>query len=202
MIKWIRKKLLGNLTFNDYQNKFIMYDISKENKETTTEISIRGRYLMMSCDIEYCLLNIICFCNPDPNNHERSGQFKGMNMGGKIQNVICDMQKYKPHYYAALKSYFDGLAEFKDVRNDMAHNKGHFEDGVDDAPFILTSVALDENNIERLQRREYSPEYIKDSLDRFSAINGALAALWMKLKIEFDQSSGTHPFVYPTSHTG
>ena len=53
-----------------------MYDIIKEVPDTKKEIEIRGRYLMMACDIEYCMLNIIMFCNPDPNTHERAGQFK------------------------------------------------------------------------------------------------------------------------------
>ena len=53
-----------------------MYDISKENAATKKEIEIRGRYLMMACDIEYCLLNIIMFCNPDPGNMKGLGNLK------------------------------------------------------------------------------------------------------------------------------
>ena len=63
-----------------------MYDILKENNATKKEIEIRGRFLMMACDIEYCLLNIIMFCNPDPGNHERVGQFKEMRMAGTLAN--------------------------------------------------------------------------------------------------------------------
>ena len=73
---------------------------------TIKEIEIRGRLIMLACDIEFCLLNIIIFCNPTPNNHERTGKFKKMLMQGKVDCVICDMKKYKPLYYNDLKILF------------------------------------------------------------------------------------------------
>lgn len=107
-----------------------MYNINNESEFTKNEIAIRGQYLMMACDIEFCLLNIIMYCNPDPNNHERVGQFRGMKMSAKINNVISDIKKYKPDYYSEFKDAFDGLEEFRIVRNDMAHHKGQFTEDV------------------------------------------------------------------------
>ena len=55
------------------QNEIPMppYDMDKANER---EIMVRGQYLTMSCDIEYCLLNITLFCSPTPDSHERVGK--------------------------------------------------------------------------------------------------------------------------------
>lgn len=173
-----------------------MYDISKETAATKKEIEIRGRYLMMSCDIEYCLLNIIMFCNPDPHNHERAGKFKEMQMGGKINNVICDMKKYKPDYYTEFKAAFDGLEEFRLVRNDIAHNKGDFPNDPDLSIFRITFVERDNSGIEALMYKDYTHTYIQESIGRFAKINGELSALWIRL---YRESGGQmSPFVHPS----
>ena len=168
----------------------------KITKATKKEIEVRGKIMMLACDIEFCLLNIIMFCNPDPNNHERAGQFKKMRMGGKIECVICDMQKYKPNYYNALKSYFDGLEEFKEVRNHFAHYKGDFPDEPDLRKINLAYIEEDETGAERMRYITYADSDIEIFVAKFSSINGALAAPWMQLKKEFDAISGVHPFVY------
>ena len=173
-----------------------------DTPSTAKEIEIRGRLIMLSCDIEFCLLNIILFCNPDPNNHERAGEFKGLKMGGKIEKVVCDMKKYKPAYYDVLKGYFDGLAEFKEVRNNIAHHKGNFPNDPDLDVFEMLFVRHDENNVERIAFISYTDEQIEGFIERFYNINGALSALWMKLKQEFDLLSENHPFVYPSTDNG
>jgi len=175
-----------------------MYDIIKEVPDTKKEIEIRGRYLMMACDIEYCMLNIIMFCNPDPNTHERAGQFKEMKMAAKINNVICDMKKYHLTYYNLFKDAFDGLEEFRIVRNDMSHCKGDFPNSPDLSIFRIVFVEKDENNIERIMYKEYTEQYIEESINRFGIINGKLSALWMRLKKEYD---AVNPFVHPSTLT-
>jgi hypothetical protein len=163
-----------------------MYDVTKETAATKKEIEIRGRYVMMACDIEYCLLNIINYCNPDPNNHERAGKFKKMKMAAKIDNVIADMKKYKPRYYQEFKTAFDGLDEFRLVRNDMAHSKGDFPNNPDFSIFRVVFVENDSTGNEAVIYREYTVDYIDESIDRFAKINKDLAALWMRLYKEYN----------------
>ncbi|MEO8415239.1 MAG: hypothetical protein ABI472_16390 [Ginsengibacter sp.] len=45
-------------------------------------------------------------------------------MAAKINNAIADMKKYKHDYYLEFKQYFDGLEDFRIIRNDMSHCKG------------------------------------------------------------------------------
>ena len=176
-----------------------MYDISKENSSTKREIEIRGRFLMLACDIEYCLLNIIMFCNPDPGNHERVGKFKEMHMAGKINNVIADLKKYKPNYYSKFKNDLDGLEEFRIVRNDMSHCKGDFPNDSDLSIFRIIFIEKDENGIEGIRYKEYTDEYISKSFNNFAILNARLSALWLRLSDDFNSSS--HPLAYPPSLT-
>jgi len=176
-----------------------MYDILKENSATKKEIEIRGRFLMMACDIEYCLLNIIMFCNPDPRNHERVGQFKEMRMAGKINNVIADLKKYKPNYYTEFKNDLDGLEEFRIVRNDISHYKGDFPNDPDLSIFRIVFVEKDETGIEGIKYREYTDENMAKSFDKFALLNARLSALWFRLSNEFNSSD--HPLAYPPSLT-
>lgn len=176
-----------------------MYDISKENVATKKEIEIRGRYLMMACDIEYSLLNIIMFCNPDPGNHERVGKFKGMRMAQKINNVIADLKKYKPNYYSEFKKELDSLEEFRIVRNDMSHCKGDFPNELDLSFFRIVFVDKDETGVERIKYKNYTNEYIKQTIDNFAVLNERLFALSVGLSNEFNLSN--HPLADPQSLT-
>jgi len=178
-----------------------MYDISKENKSTKKEIEIRGRYLMMACDIEYCLLNIILFCNPDPHNHERVGQFTEMKMASKINNVIKDLREYKPDYYNEFKEDLNGLEEFRMVRNDMSHCKGDFPNEPDLNIFRIIyperENKSDKTNLKEFMKyKEYTDAYINESVNRFAILNNHLSALWMRLSYEWN--SKNHPFVNPS----
>lgn len=122
-------------------------------------------------------------------------------MGGKVECVICDMKKYKLDYYNKLKTFFDGLKEFKEIRNQFAHYKGDFPNEPILDIFTLTYVETDETGMERMRTISYTDTDIQIFVDKFASINGALAALWMHLKKEFDAISGVHPFVYPSTHT-
>lgn len=178
-----------------------MYDTSKENAETKKEIEIRGRYLMMCCDIEYCLLNIIMFCNPDPNNHERAGQFKEMKMANKIESVICDMKKYEMQHYLNFKVAFDMLDDFRRIRNDMCHCKGSFPNAPDLSVFRILYIekadSLDkQDKREYFMYRDYTSEFIENSVMDFGKINNYLGTLWHILSEKWNLRNP--PFVYPT----
>jgi hypothetical protein len=172
------------------------YRISNETPAIKKEIEIRGRYLMMACHVEYCLLNIIMFCNPDPNNHERVGQFKEMRMAAKINNVIADLKRYKPNYYTEFKKVLDGLEEFRKVRNHMSHCTGDFPYEPDLSIFRITYVDKDEIGIEGMKFTEYTDEFISKTINEFATINGNLSILWNRLSNEF--ASENNPFVHPS----
>lgn len=167
------------------RNETTMFDPSTENSQTKKEIEIRGRYLVMACDIEFSMLNVIMFCHPDPYNHTRAGQFKRMQMAGKIQNMIADLKQYKMSYYQMFENDLKDLEEFRIVRNDMAHAIGRFTNE-DLSVFRIDYVDVDENGTERMYYKEYTEDYIRESLNLFSHLNGILFALWMKLKAEFE----------------
>ena len=171
-----------------------MYDTSKENEGAKREIEIRGRYLMMACDIEFSLLCIIMYCSPDPNNQHRLGQFTDMHMSEKINNAICDLKKYNISYYLEFKKEFDGLEEFRIVRNDMAHCVGMFPKAPDLSIFKIDFIDKEDkknkqNKNEWFAFKEYTEDYILESLERFKNINSRLFSLWRVLQAEFDANS-------------
>lgn len=173
----------------------------EESVETVREITLRGRMMMLACDIEFSMLCMIMYCNPDPNNHERVGQFKGMRMAGKIECVICDMKKYKESIYNAFKSFFDGLDEFRKVRNDFAHYIGRFEeDGAFRFNYVEKDI-VDGVEIEKIAWKKYSETEVSELLDKFSKINGVFFAIWRQLELEFQQSSNKNPFVHLSQDT-
>ena len=176
-----------------------MEDAKWNHAPIKKEVAIRGRFAMLACDIEYCLLNIIMFCNPDPYNHERFGQFKDMKMKTKIDCAIKDIKKYKPQYYEEFKEDFDGLELFRVVRNDMVHNIGSFPNEPDLSVFHLMSVEKDENGIEAIKSKEYTEHHITHCLAKFARINGNLSALWFRLKREHDE--GIQPFAHPSTRS-
>ena len=150
------------------------------DKALLKEINVRGRYLTMSCDIEYCLLNIILFCNPNPTDHDRAGQFKQMTMGGKIDAVICDMKEYKNADYLQYKEYFDGLTEFRNIRNHAAHDKAEF---INEQLDTIKFTFLDSEKKGEKPYGKYVnlPDlFIEQSLIRFGKINYYLGFLWKK----------------------
>jgi len=182
-----------------------MYDISKETDETKREIEIRGRYIMMASDIEFSLLCVIMYCS-EQYNQERLGQFSDMKMGAKINNAICDLKKYNYDYYLEFKNEFDGLEEFRIVRNDMAHCIGMFPKAPDLSVFKIDFIDKEDkkdklNKNEWFKYKEYTDTYISVSLDRFRDINSKLFSLWMRLSKEFELKTGICPFAYPSNGT-
>ena len=154
-----------------------------ESAKTKKEIDIRGRFMMMACDIEYCLFNIIMFCNPDPHHHERMGQFKKMRMNAKIDGAIADMKKYKADYYKEFEEEFNSLEEYRKVRNDMSHAVGIFPNDPDLSIFRISFV--DElEGVPRMRWRDYPDTYIASAFSQFSKINLKLTILWKRLADE------------------
>ena len=161
---------------------------------------------MMACDLEFSLLSIIMYASPDPFNQKRLGEFSEMHLNEKINNAVCDLKKYNRKYYKEFKEDFDALDEFRIIRNDMAHCVGFFPNKPDLNMFCVDSVQKEDkkdkaNKNEWFARKNYPNEYISESLDRFAAINMRLAALFYRLKLEFELTSKTHPFVKPSTGT-
>jgi|GEM_PF-2953068 len=174
-----------------------IYDLEKANER---EIKVRGQYLTMSCDIDYCLLNITLFCSPTPDSHERVGKFVKMTMGEKINNVICDMKKYKMEDYILYKEYFDGLEEFRKIRNHAAHDKAEFiNKELEPIRFVFLDTEI-KGEREWGKYAELSALYIAQSLQRFGTINHYLGILWMKYAKEYKNTSNIHPFAHPSTY--
>jgi hypothetical protein len=174
------------------------YNLLTESEETRKEIEIRGRILMMACDIEYCLLNIIAFCSPDPYNHERAGQFHSMRMKNKIDNAIRDMKNHNIAYYLEFESSFNNLEKFREVRNDMAHYKGDFPLSPNLSIFKMVYVDKDQiTNVEGIKAKVYSESELIENYNLFAVTNARLSSLWFRLKNEFDSKNS--PLLYNAS---
>lgn len=155
-----------------------------EEPNVMVEIDIRGRFMMMACDIEWSMLNIILYSTTDPNNHHRVNQFKGMMMHEKIECTICDLKKYHPNLYNEYKDYLDMLIEFKEVRNDMGHYRLDFEDATLKS-FKMLYIG-EENGELRVLWKKYTLEQMKDIVTRFRKANIKLMELVMKLYAEYN----------------
>ena len=155
-----------------------------DDKKTLAEIDIRGRFLMMACDIEWSMLHIMIHCAPDPMNQIRKFNSKEMRMHNKIECTISDLKKYKLNYYEEYKDELDKLWEFKDVRNDLAHLKLLVEDNFDFKLFKFLVIQDDENGKEKLYYKPYTIEYLKECLRKFTDLNLNLAKLVDRLRSE------------------
>lgn len=174
------------------------YDIEKANER---EIQVRGKYLTMSCDIEYCLLNIIIFCNPTPDSNIRIGKFIKMTMGDKINAVICDMKKYKMDDYLLYKQYFDGLEEFRKVRNHAAHDKAEFINK-ELEPIQFTFLDTESKGAREWAKvADFTALYIEQSLKRFGTINHYLGLLWKDYQDAYYKTSKIHPLAHSSTHS-
>jgi hypothetical protein len=159
-----------------------------DDMETLAEIDIRGRFIMMACDLEFTLLHIMMHCAPDPMNQIRRFNSDEMRMHNKIECTISDLKKYKPHLYEAYKDDLEKLWEFKIVRNDLAHLKLLFDKNSDFKLFKFLLIQDDENGKERLHYKPYSIEYLKECLIKFVDLNMALVKLVEKLQAELPSS--------------
>lgn len=166
-----------------------------EDIETIAEIDIRGRYLMMAADLEFCLLNILAYSTPDPLNQIR--RFKKMMFNDKVLCTIKDLKKYKRNYYNQYKDDLDKLDEFRIIRNEMAHNKIDFPFKGDLSRFHVVFVD-EENGVEGIKLKEYTLPYLKDSIDRFRKLNVVFAQLWLSLKDDYNSGMNT-PLVHPNA---
>lgn len=150
-----------------------------EKPEILAEIDIRGRFMMMSCDIEWTLLNIMLYSSDDPNNHHRVNKFEGKNMNEKIQNAVCDLKRYHPSCYEEYKFELGLLMEFKAIRNDLAHYRLIFEDETLQS-FKMQYVGNDGEE-ERVMYKTYIVSELKSVINQFRNANLKLAELVAKL---------------------
>lgn len=164
-----------------------------DDPQTIAEIDIRGRFLMMACDIEFTMLYIMIYCSPDPLNQVRRFNSDDMTMHNKIECTICDLKKYKPEHYATYKDELEKLWEFKTIRNDLAHLKMFFDKDSNFKLFKLLKIQDDENGQERLFYKPYTIEYLKESLKKFVDLNMTLFKLVEKLRVEHPAISNDFP---------
>lgn len=148
------------------------------------EIEIRGKFLMMSCDIEFTLFNIMVYISPDP--YEQIRSFKSMMMADKIQNTIADLKKYRRKYYKEYKKDLGQLDEFRRVRNDMSHNRIDWDE-TDLTKFKVLFVD-EHDGIELIHYRGYTLQYISDCMERFRKLNLSLVGLFQKLHEEVNNN--------------
>lgn len=149
------------------------------------------------------------YCSPDPFNQKRLGEFTDMKMGEKINNAICDIKDYNNGYYLEFKNEFDGLEEFKIVRNDMAHCVGLFPKAPDLSIFRIDFIDKVDKTIKKDTRnksdafhyKEYDELYINDSLNRFKNINWKLHLLWRRLEQEFQSKQKIEDSSHPSTGT-
>jgi hypothetical protein len=151
------------------------------------EIEIRGKFLAMSCDIEYTLMNIMAYCAPDPQNQIR--RFKKMMMGEKIQNTVHDLKHHKPIYFGEYENHLLMLEEFRVVRIDLSHHRMEFPDPKDLSTFRM--IYVDEvDGIERLMYKDYTMTYYNECIERLTTMNLTLAGLVVKLYNDYQRSQG------------
>lgn len=155
-----------------------------EEPDVMAEIDIRGRFMMMSCDIEWSMLNIIIYSTDDPHNHHRVHQFKGMMMHEKIQNTICDLKRYHPKYYNEYKEEMGQLMEFKEVRNDMGHYRLQFID--ESLKEFKMSYIGDKNGVEGVLWKSYTIDDMRNIITKFRKANMRLMELVKRLTDDYN----------------
>jgi len=146
-----------------------------ENMKILAEIDVRGRFLMMSADVEFTMLLIMTYLSPDPFNQIRN--FTGMMMHNKIECTIADVKKYRPDLYKEYQKDLEKLWEFKVIRNDIAHYKMQFEDS-ESPKFFDVYYVDEENGAQRLFSKHYLIAEAAESVRRFRRLNMKLYKLF------------------------
>lgn len=150
-----------------------------EDPKYLAEIDLRGRFMMMSCDIEWSMLNIMMYSTTDPHNHHRANKFEGMMMHEKIQNTICDLKKYHPELYSEYITEMGQLMEFKEVRNDMGHYRMDFDD--DTLKSFKMQYIGNDGTAERVLYKPYTVDQMRNIITKFRKANIKLMELVQKL---------------------
>lgn len=151
------------------------------------EIDIRGRFMAMACDVEWSLLFIMAYASPNPNKSSRL--FEKMTMGKKIEKVICDLKKYKPDHYEKNKESLEKLWEFGEIRNEMAHYRMTVFD-YGNSILLEMKYMGEENHLEVRKSKDYTIEFINDTIKRFNELNLIFSGLAKQLKSEYLLSRG------------
>src|SRR5688572_8705682 len=88
--------------------------------EIEIEIFIRGRFMKINCDIEYCLYGIIMLSSQ---SFDRIDEFTDMPMHNKIECAIADLKNFRPQIYNEYKDELKKLWAFKEFRNMICHRR-------------------------------------------------------------------------------
>lgn len=148
------------------------------------EINIRGRFAMLSCDIEFSLLFIIGFAEAYENTTEIKRNLKGMTFNEKINNAKSVLKEFKPHLYTEYKDQLDKLDEFRIIRNHMSHFKGSFPNESDLSIFRVEFIEIHEKK-QGIRFIDIPMDYIEGALERFIKLNCELVDLY---KMMLDES--------------
>ena len=65
----------------------------------------------------------------------------------------------------------------------------------------INAITDKENKNEWFAFKNYTREYMIQSINKSAILNNHLAALWYRLKKDFQQNAKTHPFVRPSTDT-
>ena len=149
--------------------------LTQARKEEFLEMEIRGRFLMMACDIEWSMLNIMVHCAPDPLVQR---DFKEMRMHNKIECTISDLKRHKPALYTEYEEELNKLWDFKEFRNKLAHRKIDF--APDLKSFKFRYVDLHEGK-ERIFEEQFTVADIFKGIEEFRKLNLSFAHILAKL---------------------
>jgi hypothetical protein len=159
-----------------------MQSLTEAQKVEFLEMEIRGRFLMMACDLEWTMLLIMTHCVPDPLIQR---DFKEMTMHNKIECTIADLKKYKPDIYREYEKELEKLWEFKVFRNKISHRRMDFNKDLKSFRFQYVDV---HEGKERIFEELFYVQDIYYAIGEFQKLNLTLAALFMKMtgrKINF-----------------
>lgn len=152
-----------------------------ENLDILAEVELRGRFMMMACDLEWQLFSIMIYCNVF--DQKKTRKYKGMMMAKKIDCTIADLKKYNLDYYSEFKDAFDSLEEFKKLRNYFGHNRMRFEEAKHPSNFSF--FYIDESNgAERIHQKSYTMSEMLDAIKRFRKLQQVFMTLVGRLQEE------------------
>jgi len=160
-----------------------------EDLEVIAEIDIRGRFMMMACDLEWSLFCIMLYCNAF--NPKKVRRYKKMMMAQKIDCTIADLKHYNMNYFLEFEDSFDMLEEFKELRNYFGHCRMRFEES--QKPSYFEVFYVDEvNGQEKILTKHFTFAYIKDAINRFRKQQMVFVSLISRLQQEFLLKNAEH----------
>lgn len=110
------------------------------------------------------------------------------------------MKRYKLDDYLLYRKYFDGLEEFRKIRNHVAHDKAEFfNKELDPIRFNYLDVEI-KGAKEWARYIDLPSSYVAESIQRFGTINHYLGLLWKEYQDAYYKTSNIHPFAHPSTY--